>query len=155
MRLAILFLLGATFFWGLNFHLAKHMLQYVSFVEAGFWRYLFGVLFLIIFQISINKQLSFSNLRRGISALLLIGIVGLFGVNLFFFLGLKYTSALNAALIISLNPAFTLLFSKLLLNTPITNYHKIGISIALIGVSDRIYHCTTCGWIDSATIECL
>jgi drug/metabolite transporter (DMT)-like permease len=53
---------------------------------------------------------------------------------LFFFSGLLYTSALNAALIVGLTPATTLIFSVWLLETKITQQQKIGIVIAFIGV---------------------
>lgn len=131
---AVFLLLGATTFWGLNFHLAKIILQEVNFVEAGFWRYILGVGFLL-FLVWQNKQWSsWSAIKQGRKGILLVGIIGLFGFNLLFFLGLQYTSALNAALIVALNPATTLLFSHWLLGTPIVNRQRIGMGLAFLGV---------------------
>src|SRR5690606_12753490 len=62
------------------------------------------------------------------------GFIGLFAFNFFFFLGLVNGSAVNAALIVSLNPALTILLSHKILKTPITKQHLIGIAIAFLGV---------------------
>ncbi len=132
---AVFLLLGAATFWGLNFHEAKIMLKYVHFMEAGFWRYIFGVGFLFLLQMRSGLWQSFREVRKvGWTGILLVGLVGVFGFNVFFFWGLKYTSALNAALIIGLTPATTLLMSKWLLKTPIYRRQKIGMIIAFTGV---------------------
>jgi drug/metabolite transporter (DMT)-like permease len=130
---ATLYLIFATIFLGLNFHLAKIILKEVGFIEAGFWRFLFGVGALILFGFKKlpNLQLIIKNIK-GIS---LTGFIGLFGFNIFFFLGLMNSSAVNAALIVSLNPAFTILFSRKILKTSIKKIQLLGIFIAFIGVT--------------------
>ncbi len=130
---ATFYLIIATIFLGLNFHLAKIILKEVGFIEAGFWRFLFGVgaLVLLGFKKSLNLQLITKNIK-GIS---LTGFIGLFGFNIFFFLGLMNSSAVNAALIISLNPALTILFSHKILKTSITKNQLLGILIAFMGVT--------------------
>jgi len=131
---AVFLLLGAAIFWGLNFHEAKIMLRYVNFIEAGFWRYLFGVGFLFLLQVRHLKSLSFQEIKKGWKGIVLVGFVSIFGFNVLFFLGLRYTSALNAALIIGLAPATTLLASHWILKTAIHKRQKIGVVIAFIGV---------------------
>ena len=127
------FLAVSTIFWGINFHLAKVLLGQVGFVEAGFWRYLFGISTLLVLAARKlpSPQLLFDNLK-GITA---VGVVGLFGFNIFFFLGLMHTSAVNAALIVSLNPALTIFLSYKVLGTPLLRKHIIGILISFIGVA--------------------
>ena len=129
---SIIYLLLAATFWGLNFHFAKQMLTEASFLEAGFWRYTFGILALLI--ISVKSLPKFSHFLSEKKGLLLVGIIGLFGFNLLFFFGLQYTSPINASLIVSLNPAMTLLLSALLLKTAITKFEIIGMLLSLIGV---------------------
>jgi len=129
---SIFYLLLAATFWGLNFHFAKQMLTEANFLEAGFWRYTLGVLALLGLSLkSLPKISSFLVEKKG---LLLVGIIGLFGFNLLFFLGLLYTSPVNASLIVSLNPAMTLVFSYLILHTKITKSEIIGMLISLVGV---------------------
>jgi drug/metabolite transporter (DMT)-like permease len=129
---SILSLTIAAFFWGLNFHLAKVMLQTVGSIEAGFWRYLFGVVLLVV-ATNITR-ISLDDIKNNLTGILLVGGIGLFGFNMFFFWGLSNTSAVNAALIISLNPALTLILSNRILKTPLTGKSMIGIVIALFGV---------------------
>ena len=128
-----LYLIIAAVLWGLNFHFASYMLQETSFVEAASWRYIFGVVPLLLFSINSIRKMSFRNIP--IKGILLVGVVGLFGFNIFFFLGLKYTSPVNAALIVSLNPMITIWLSALILKTPITRFHVIGAIISIIGVA--------------------
>lgn len=129
---AVLALTAATFFWGLNFHLAKVMLINVGFLEAGFWRYLFAVVLLGF--LGGKKMLSFRSASTPLKGISLVGIIGLFGFNIFFFWGMMYTSAVNAALIMSLNPALTLLLSNRLLKTPLPTKSLFGIGIAFVGI---------------------
>ena len=130
---ATIYLILATIFLGLNFHLAKIILEEVGFIEAGFWRFLFGVgaLVLLGFKKLPNTQLIIKNIK-GIS---LTGFAGLFGFNIFFFLGLMNSSAVNAALIVSLNPALTILFSHKILKTSIKRTQVLGVFIAFMGVT--------------------
>lgn len=130
----VLFFLMATIFWGLNFHLAKVMLAQVSFVEAGFWRYLMGVGFLVLIQLKSRERWSLAVIIRAPKGILLVGLIGLFAFNLLFFLGLKYTSALNAALLVSLNPALTVLFAAALLGDTINRGQQLGMLVAILGV---------------------
>lgn len=127
-----LFLFTAAFFWGMNFHFAKFMLNETSFIESGTWRYIFGVVPLIFISWKAISKVRFT--RESFKGILLVGAIGLFGFNLFFFYGLKYTEAVNAALIVSLNPITTILLSSFLLKTSLTKYHGIGAIVSLVGV---------------------
>ncbi len=129
---SIFYLLLAATFWGLNFHFAKQLLTEASYLEAGFWRYTFGIFALLVISIKALPKISSFFLEA--KGLLLVGVIGLFCFNILFFLGLLYTSPINASLIVSLNPAMTLLFSYFLLKTEITKFEIIGMAISLIGV---------------------
>lgn len=130
---ATFYLIIATIFLGLNFHLAKVILKEVNFIEAGFWRFLFGVITLTI--LGVKKLPTFKIIRKNLKGISLTGFIGLFGFNLFFFLGLLSTSAVNAALIVSLNPVLTILFSYRIMKTSINKIQLIGIIIAFLGVT--------------------
>jgi drug/metabolite transporter (DMT)-like permease len=129
----IIYLIIATIFLGLNFHLAKVILKEVNFIEAGFWRFLFG--FVTLMVLGAKSLPSFKIIQKNLNGISLTGFIGLFGFNLFFFLGLQNTSAINAALIVSLNPALTILFSFKILKTPIKKIQLLGIIIAFFGVT--------------------
>ena len=129
---AFLYFTVTAMFWGLNFQLAKMMLQEVRFMEAGFWRYLFGIIPLFLF--AYKKLPPLSVIKDNLKGILLIGVVGLFGCNLFFFLGMRDSPAINGALIMSITPALTLLFSNLILKTPLKTQQLVGVFISFIGV---------------------
>lgn len=126
------FLTFATVSWGLNFHLAKLMLEDSTALEAGLWRYVFGVGVLLFFLWGDWPR--WSAIQKQLGPLFLVGFIGLFGFNYLFFVGLSMTSAINAALIAGLNPATTLLLSRLILKTRITRAQVVGIALALVGV---------------------
>jgi len=130
---SILFLLFTAICWGLNFHFAKQMLTEASFVEAGFWRYVFGVGTLLLISVkTLPKPNLFFLEPKG---LLLVGVIGLFLFNICFFLGMLYTSPINASLIVALNPAMTLIFSFFILKTVITKNEVLGMVISFFGVA--------------------
>ena len=131
----------AAIFWGLNFHLGKIMFVYSNYVEAGFWRYSFGVTTLLILLIRHESKQSI--LLQSISllsiflkhkkAFLSIGIC-LFFFNYIFLLALSQTQAINSSLIAALNPAIILLLSSMILKTKIKPWHIMGIIPAFTGV---------------------
>ncbi len=129
---AYLYLIMATACWGLNFHLAKYMLGSSSALEAGLWRYLFGVGVLLL--VSYRHLPRWSDLKRQWKPIFLIGMVGLFIFNYLFFTGMQYTTAVNASLIVGLNPATTLVLSSLILGIRITRRKALGIAVAFVGV---------------------
>ena len=129
--IAGIFCLFAATTWGLNFHFIKVMLQESEALEAGLWRYVWAV---IPLSLLLYKNVpSWETIRKNLTPILLIGGAGLFVFNFLLFVGMKYTSAVNAGLIASLSPALTLLFSAWLLKTPILKQQVVGVVIALFG----------------------
>ena len=131
---SILFLTIAAACWGLNFHLAKVMLAQVSFLEAGFWRYIFGVGTLALINAPYFRSWAEIEWNQHLKGILLVGLIGLFSFSLLFFWGLEHTSALNAALIVSLNPGLTLLLDSWLTGSKLQRLQQWGVGIAMIGV---------------------
>ena len=127
-----LFLIIATVLWGLNFHFGKTMLQESTPMIAGFWRYLFAAIALLFF--TLKTLPSWSLVKSNFVSIFVVGVIGLFGFNFFYFLGLKYTSAVNASLIMGINPMLTLVFSVLILKTKITTLQITGLFVAFVGV---------------------
>ena len=118
--------------WGLNFHLLKFMLLSVHFIEAGFWRYLFGVIALTVYLK--NSFPKWDTFKKHINGILIVGVIGLFCFNLLLFWGLIYTSSINASLIVSLNPIITIFLAYFFLNSTISHLQLLGGFIGLIGV---------------------
>ena len=129
---AYLYFTITAIFWGLNFHCARIMLQESHFLEAGFWRYLFGVVPLFI--LAYPKLPSLQKLKNNLKGVVLVGVGCLFLFNFFFFLGLRYSPAINGSLIVSLTPAVTILYSNRILKTQLRSQELLGVFISFLGV---------------------
>ncbi len=129
---AFLYLLTTTILWGFNFHFAKVMLDEVGFLEAGFWRYFLGAIALLV--LAFSGLPSWEEIKKNSKGLLLVGVLTLFGFNVFFFLGLQTSTAINGALIITINPILTIICSHLILKTALERQHILGAFISIFGV---------------------
>ncbi|WP_139114402.1 DMT family transporter [Lysinibacillus xylanilyticus] len=128
-----LMLIGFAVFTGATFNLAKYSVHYFSAASAAAWR--FGIAALVMVLIlGFQKQIKIRIIKTHWKMYILLGIIGIFGFNAFFFLGMKYTSPLNGALIMGTNPLVTALFSYFILKNPITKQQMLGMAFALVGV---------------------
>ena len=128
-----LMLLGFSIFTGATFNLAKYTLDYFSASSAAAWRFgLAAVMMLII--LAVTQGVKLAPLKANAIPYVVLGIVGIFGFNALFFVGLEYTSPLNGALIMGTNPLLTTVLARLILKDPITKRQIIGIFFALVGV---------------------
>ena len=134
MKIRVYFmLLGFAIFTGATFNLAKYSIHYFSAAAAAGWR--FGIAAVLMIGIlAMKRSIKWQTIREYGGLYLLLGLIGVFGFNAFFFLGMKYTSPLNGALIMAANPLVTTILSFLILKTPITRRQLAGISFALLGV---------------------
>ncbi|MGG2480857.1 DMT family transporter [Brevibacillus borstelensis] len=126
-------LLGFSIFTGATFNLAKYTVEYLAPSSAAAWRFgLAAVVMLVILLLTegVNKSL----LKKNAIAYAVLGIVGIFGFNALFFIGMKYTSPVNAALIMGLNPLLTTIFARMILKDKIVKRQAVGIAFAFIGV---------------------
>ena len=128
-----LMLLGFAIFTGATFNLAKYTIGYFSPSFAAACRFglaAVAMLIILIFTEGIKK----SQLQKNAIWYVVLGIVGIFGFNALFFVGLKNTSPVNGALIMGLNPLLTTIFARIILKDNITKRQVIGIFFAFIGV---------------------
>jgi drug/metabolite transporter (DMT)-like permease len=128
-----LMLIGFAIFTGATFNLAKYSVQYFSPSSAAGWR--FGIAAVVMLLIlSIQKRINRDVVKANWKFYILLGIIGIFGFNAFFFIGMKYTSPLNGALIMGTNPLVTAILAYFILRNPITKRQVLGMIFALIGV---------------------
>jgi len=72
---------------------------------------------------------------RQVLWVVLLGLTGVFGYNVFFFLGLKTVTAGRASLIVANNPVFIALFATLLFGERMTPGKLAGIVLSLLGAA--------------------
>ncbi len=131
------YLILSAIFWGMNFHFAQLLMAESSFIEAAVWRYVFGVITLILIGWTALKKIKLRDVS--IKGVVLVGFIGLFAFNLLFFKGLQLTDAINASLLVNLNPIMTILIASWLLGVKITRYHIIGAMVSIFGVAYLLF----------------
>ncbi len=101
----------ATVLWGANFNLAKPVVAEMRPLIAAADRFLIAAGIMLVITYATGNRLTWRHAR----IYLILGLLGVFGFNLFFFLGMSSTSPINGALIMGLNPVLTSLIASWIL----------------------------------------
>ncbi|TGK06615.1 hypothetical protein EHO59_00280 [Leptospira semungkisensis] len=118
---------------GVTFHVAKEALSYFSPSLTGALRFVLATILLFLFLLITNRKLLKVD-RRSLLAFIFLGIIGVFGFNFFFFIGMKKASPMNAAIVVATSPAIAIFFSYFLLKTRLKFQHYLGTLISFLGV---------------------
>jgi len=129
-----LMLLSVSVFMGATFPLAKYTVNYFSPASAAAWRFGIAAVMMLIILL-VTEGIQRSQFKRNIIWYGVMGIVGIFGFNALFFVGMKGTSPVNGSLIMALNPLITTILARLLLKEHISKQQAIGIFLAFMGVA--------------------
>ncbi|MGJ4746327.1 DMT family transporter [Leptospira sp. SA-E8] len=128
-----LYLVFFALITGTTFHVAKEALTYFSPSLAGALRFVFATFFLFLFVFITDRTLLKVE-RRNLIVFISLGIIGVFGFNFFFFIGMKKASPMNAAIVIAASPAIAIFLSYFMLKTKIKFQHYLGTLISFLGV---------------------
>lgn len=134
MRKNYFYLILATIFWAGNFIFAKIGLQTLTPMELASGRFLVASVVLLALMTYSRKTFHWTDIKPRLPILVVSGIIGVFGYNIMMFIGLKQTSSVNGALIMGLNPAFTLILSMLFLSVKVSKFQIVGLVLSFIGV---------------------
>ncbi|MHB1653025.1 MAG: DMT family transporter [Desulfitobacteriaceae bacterium] len=128
--LSYLMLIGATFFWSTNFILGKFLTAYPPFF-IGTARFLVAALVFAPFL-----WRGRSNLPKGRIwwLILIMGLTGIFIFNPMIYLGLHYTTSINATMINSFTPLIVAVMSHFWLNEQLRKEQIIGLSLSILGI---------------------
>ncbi|MCD6048358.1 MAG: EamA/RhaT family transporter [Gammaproteobacteria bacterium] len=129
----------SALFWAGNMIAGKLIVSFVAPLPAAAVRFIIASILLVLILVFFEKNY-WPVIKKNLGVYALLGLIGIAGFNYFLFLGLKYTSAVNGALIMATNPIVTLLLSALILKEKIKSYQKIGIIFSLAGVVIVITH---------------
>jgi drug/metabolite transporter (DMT)-like permease len=125
-------LLLTAIFWGGTFVAGRSLVQNVGPFSAAFFRFAVASVFLVFLTWKIEGKLVVLK-RSQIFPILLLGVTGVFGYNLFFFKGLKLIAAGRAAIIVANNPIFIALCSAVFFKERLNAIKITGIMISVIG----------------------
>ena len=126
---AVIALSLASIIWGVSSPVSKFTLTQIPAFSLGFIRFSIASLLLFPFVTS--------HLRIYKKDCVLLFLCALFGISLhisLFFFGVRLTSALNAGILATTVPLFTLFFAKLFLKEVLTKNILAGAGIGFLGI---------------------
>ncbi len=121
----------AAIFWGANFNLARPVIAEMGPYVAGASRYVLAAAVMVLIA-QIRKE---AIPAQHWKAYLTLGVVGVFGFNLFFFLGMETSSAINGALIMALNPLLTAVLGYVILRDKPSTQQLVAFPVGIAGVA--------------------
>lgn len=121
----------AAVFWGANFNLAGLIVAEMHPFVAAAYRFVIAASLMLLLAYARGDYIPLKHLRT----YFILGLVGICGFNLLFFIGMQTTSAVNGALIMGLNPLLTSVLAFALLKQTPNRFQLIAFPIGLIGVA--------------------
>ncbi|APJ05187.1 hypothetical protein AXG55_12480 [Silvanigrella aquatica] len=123
----------STLFWGANFNVGKFVVEYLPPTVAAALRFSLASIVILIIVYFKEKQFKMA-IKENFIMYLLLGFIGVAGFNGFFFLGLKFTSSFNGALIMATNPILTASLAVFILKDSFNKNLLYGMLLSLFGV---------------------
>lgn len=123
----------ATMFWGGNFVIGRGFSEVMSPFTLSLFRWIIAFVCLLPFgwkQLINNSSLW----KKEWKPILLMSLTGITGFNTLVYIGLHYTTSINATLVNATAPAFITLLSFFLLRERLALPHYIGMSLSIFGV---------------------
>lgn len=123
----------STFFWGSNFNVGASVVAQSSPYVVATERFTIATIIILIFMLAKDRN-NITTLQKNWIAFIVLGLLGITGFNLAFFIGLKTTSAINGALIMATSPLTTALLAAIIDKHKITLVQTVGMLISFFGV---------------------
>ncbi len=121
----------AAIFWGANFNLAIPVVAEMGPYVAGASRYVLAALIMVLITQIRRETIPLRYWKEYLT----LGIVGVFGFNFFFFIGMESTSAINGSLIMALNPLLTGILGYFILKERPSIRQMIAFPVGIVGVA--------------------
>lgn len=130
---AYILLALVSLFWAGNQVVGRAMAGTVPPITLGFIRWALATLILLPFAWSSLKA-DWPVVRANLAFLAFLGMIGGGAINTLSYIGLNYTTAMNALILNSAAPVFIVLFCVLIFRDHITARQWAGIAISIMGV---------------------
>ncbi len=119
-------------FWGGTFIAGRVVARDIHPFSAALTRFLIASILLLLLTWRVEGRLP--SIKRGyIMPIILLGMTGVFGYNVFFFKGLATVSAGRASVIVATNPIFITILSAVLFKDKLTLIQAAGILMSVTG----------------------
>jgi drug/metabolite transporter (DMT)-like permease len=126
-------LLLVPLFWGGAFVAAEHVITEIPPVTAAAFRFGSAGIFLLIIVL-LQKKIDMQAIRKQWISLLVMALTGILGYNLFFYVALDITSAINGSLIVATTPVFITVGAVIFLGEKWNKRLGLGLALSLLGV---------------------
>jgi drug/metabolite transporter (DMT)-like permease len=130
----VLSLSSVVFLWGSTFTIIKLGVLEVPPITLAFIRFLIALPFLFALTFLQNRNAFGKHVLENWRAFALLGLTGVTLQNLLQNVGIQYTTASNASLIIAINPVFISLLSHFYLKEKASSKLILGAALAFFGV---------------------
>ena len=127
-----LLFVAAALFWSGNFVLGRVMHADIPPVALAFWRWSGAAVIVTVLAWPHLKH-DWMELKRRWPILLVLSLLGIAAMNTLLYIGLQWTTVVNASLLMALMPALIALFSFAFFGERIPPLHAMGILLSLIG----------------------
>ncbi len=122
-----------TFVWGVHYIVVKDALSDLAPLAFNAIRFSIGLP--VILLAGLQRPAALRLARRDIPRLLLLGLIGPFGYQIFFILSLERTTSTNTALLTATMPTWTALLTIMLGIIVIRRQMLVGVALSLVGVA--------------------
>ncbi|WP_242837268.1 DMT family transporter [Alkaliphilus transvaalensis] len=131
-RTIALMILSAVF-WAGAFIGGKLAVEEFPPFALTFLRFFFASILIFFVMVKYEKK-DWRLKKEDYPTMVFLGLVGMVGYHILFFIALKHTTAVNASMIAAINPLVTTLLAVVFLKEGLTISKVVGILIALMGV---------------------
>lgn len=129
-----LLLVLATLLWGGNFVIGRAVSEDIPPLTLAFLRWC--VAFIIFFPIAFHQlKREWRLLKRHWFIVIILSLTGVTAFNTLVYVGLHYTTSINASLMNSSTPIMIYIFSFIFLKEKLSKYQLIGTVLSLSGVA--------------------
>ena len=128
-----LLLVLATVLWGGNFVIGRAVAGNIPPITLAFLRWI--VAFIVFFPIAFSRtKKEWHMLKKHFGIVLILAFTGVAAFNTLVYIGLHYTTSINASLMNSTTPIMIYILSFLLLKERLSKFQIVGTLLSLIGV---------------------
>ncbi len=126
-------LVFATLLWGGNFVIGRAVAGDIPPITLAFLRWI--VAFLVFFPIAYSRtKKEWPMLKKHFGAVIILALTGVAAFNTLVYIGLHYTTSINASLMNSSTPIIIYILSFLFLKERLTKFQLFGTLLSLAGV---------------------
>ena len=126
-------LVFATLLWGGNFVIGRAVAGDIPPITLAFLRWI--VAFIVFFPIAYSRtKKEWAMIKQHIGAVVILALTGVAAFNTLVYIGLHYTTSINASLMNSSTPIIIYILSFLFLKERLTRFQLLGTLLSLAGV---------------------